>query len=339
MTSNADALYKAVRGLGLTRAQARRLLPSWWSPDIEKQPDGIAELAMHLGRRLSLDVGALLSGQVRPSGAVASIAFKHRAGVEPSSLEAASFIASSLAHTIVAAMPAKHEKLPARAEEIQGAVRQLSGGIVSFDALVDLCWQRGIPVIPLPHLPVGVRKMDGAALQDGGRPAIVIAKRKSSRAWLAFILAHEIAHIALGHLKPGSSIVDVSLKDMATYAAESAQDKQEADADAFALQILGGVAAESIIAAWSMRFSPVEIAAAARRAGQESGIEPGHLVLRFAFKTRRWAESVTALGFLTEDLDAEGELIRKLKSHIDIDLIAEDLQDMVMQITGYQNAA
>jgi hypothetical protein len=180
--------------------------------------------------------------------------------------------------------------------------------------------------------------MDGAALQDGGRPAIVLAKRKSSRAWLGFILAHEIAHIALGHLKPGSSIVDVSLK-MATYAAESDQDKQEADADAFALQILGGAVAESIIAAWPARFSPVEIAAAARRAGQESGIEPGHLVLRFAFKTRRWAECVTALGFLTEDLDAEGELIRKLRSHIDIDLIAEDLQDMVMQITGYEKAA
>ena len=339
MTPTADALYKTVKGLGLTRAQARRLLPSWWSLEIEKQRDGIAELAMHLGRRLSLDVGALLSGQIRPSGAVASIAFKHRAGVESSSMQPASFIASSLVHTIVAAMPTNYEKLPARAEEIQTYVRQLSGGMVSFDALVDLCWQRGIPVIPLPHLPVGVRKMDGAALQDGNRPAIVIAKRKSSRAWLSFILAHEIAHIALGHLKPGSSIVDVSLQDMATYATESAQDTQETDADAFALQILGGAVAESTIAAWPSRFSPVEIAAAARGAGQKSGIEPGHLVLRFAFKTRRWAECVTALGFLTEDLDAEGELIRKLRSHIDIDLVAEDLQDMVMQITGYEKPA
>lgn len=339
MTSNADSLYKAVKGLGLTRAQARRLLPSWWSPEIEKQPDGIAELAMHLARRLSLDVGALLSGQVRPNGAVTSIAFKHRAGVQPSSLEAASFIASSLAHTIVAAMPKGYEKLPAKAEEIQASVRQRGDGMVSFGALVDLCWHRGIPVIALPHLPVGVRKMDGAVLQDEGRPAIVIAKRKSSRAWLSFILAHEMAHIALGHLKPGSSIVDVSLQDMATYATESDQDKQEADADAFALQILGGSVAEAIVATWSTRMSPVEIAAAARGAGQKAGIEPGHLVLRFAFKSRRWAESMTALGFLTEDMNAEDELIRKLRSHIDIDLIAEDLQDMVMQITGYEKAA
>jgi hypothetical protein len=335
ITSNADALYKAVKGLGLTRAQARRLLPSWWSPEIEKQPDGIAELAMHLGRRLSLDVGALLSGQLRPNGAVTNIAFKHRAGTDASSLAASSFIAASLAHTILAAMGSKYCGLPSTADELRTAIRKAGSGNVSFGALVDLCWLRGIPVIPLPNLPVGIRKMDGAALQDDGRPAIVIAKRKSSRAWLSFIVAHEIAHIALGHLKPGSSIVDVSLRDMATYATESDQDRQEAEADKFALEILGGREADATLTTWSSRMSAVEIAASARGAGQKLGVEPGHLVLRFAFKTRHWAECITALGFLTEDLDAEEELIRKLRSHIDMDLVAEDLQDMVMQITGY----
>ena len=336
MTATADSLYRAVKRLGLTRAQARRLLPSWWSSEIEKQPDGIAELAMHLGRRLSLDVGALLSGHVQPNGAVVSVAFKHRAGMDVSSLEAGSFIASSLAHTVLAAMLTSYKELPTQAEAIQAQVREMGAGVVSFSGLLDLCWDHGIPVIPLPHLPVGVRKMDGAALKDGSRPAVVIAKRKSSRAWLSFILAHEIAHIALGHLAPGSSIVDVSLQDMATYATESDQDKQEADADNFALRILGGPTADSVIAGWSRNLSPVEIAAVARRAGQEQGIEPGHLVLRFAFRFRRWAEAITALRFLTEDMNAEDELVAKLQSNIDIDRVAEDLQDMVMQITGYE---
>ena len=335
MTSTAEALYKAVRGLGLTRAQARRLLPSWWSTELENRPDGIAELAMHLGRRLSLDVTALRGGEVKPRGAVKRIAFKHRAGLETASMEAASFIASSLTQTIIAAMPSKYKGLPAEPESIQAIGREMGGGTIGFSALVDLCWGRGIPVIPLPNLPVGVRKMDGAALQDEGRPAIVIAKRKTSRAWLSFILAHEMAHIALGHLVPGSSIVDVSLQDMATYATESDQDQQEADADHFALQILGGKSANDIVAKWQQRWSPVEIAVAAREAGRTEGIETGHLVLRFAFQHRRWPEAVTALRFLTEDMDAEGELLTKLKAHVDIDLVADDLQDMVAQITGY----
>src|SRR2546422_202169 len=214
MTATADALYKTVKTLGLTRAQARRLLPSWWSPELEKRPDGIAELAMHLGRRLSLDVAGLLIGKVQPKGAVKRIAFKHRAGLEAASLEAASFIASSLTQTIIAALPGKYRGLPNRSDTVQSAVRKLGINTIGFGALVDLCWMSGIPVIPLPNLPIGVRKMDGAALQDGGRPAIVIAKRQSSRAWLSFILAHEMAHIALGHLSPGSSIVDISLQDM-----------------------------------------------------------------------------------------------------------------------------
>src|SRR5690606_17566942 len=112
----------------------------------------------------------------------------------------------------------------------------------------------------------------------GDRPVIVIAKKKSSRAWLSFILAHEIGHIVLGHVSAGSSIVDISLQEASTYAAESAQDAQEADADAFALDLMGGQAVANVIAAWRDDLSPVELAVQARQAGQQLGIEAGHLI-------------------------------------------------------------
>jgi hypothetical protein len=334
-TLSAKDLYKTVSALGLTRAQVRSLLPAWWEPEIEQSPDGAGELAMHLSRRLSLDFKALTQGTLTAKGAVTQVAFKHRADSNPDSLAASSFIASSLSQAVLAAMTATYEPFPSNVAELRGLALNSTKEIFGFDALLDLCWDRGIPVVPLPNLPVGIKKMDGAALMVGDRPAIVIARKKSSRAWLSFILAHEIGHIALRHLKPSSSIIDVSLQETSTYAVESSADRQEAEADAFALNMMGGSEVGAEIAQWTASSTPVEIAVLAREVSAKLRIEAGHLVLRHAFRTRRWAESVTALGFLSEDFDPQSALTLQLKRRLDMQRIAPDLQDLVTRITGW----
>ncbi|CAN7760741.1 ImmA/IrrE family metallo-endopeptidase [Pseudorhodoferax sp. LjRoot39] len=335
MTIDAKTLYRTVAQLGLKPAQVRRLLPEWWDTEAEKDPSGISELAMLLGRRLSVDVGALMRGQLSPKGAMASVAFKHRAGVAADTLAAASAIASSLGQTVLAALPASYRKLPSRAVELSQAATDGGARLLGFDALLTLCWEHGIPVIPLPNLPVGVRKMDGAALQIGERPVIVIAKKKSSRAWLSFILAHEIGHIALGHLKPGSTIVDVSLQEGATYATDEQHDAQEAEADAFALEAMGGDAVESVVGRWTAQMAPVELAVKARSASKDKGIEPGHFILRHAFINRRWPEAVIALRFLSEDVNPEAALLKEFERRLNMDAVSDDMQDLVAQITGW----
>lgn len=338
-TATAKNLYKAVAGLGLSRAQVRRLLPAWWDPELERESSGAAELAVHLSRRLSLDLKALLEGRLAPKGAVARLAFKHRANVDPSSLSAASFIASSLSQAVLAALPSTYVPLPSSPVDVRTLAKQRTQALLGFDALLDLCWESGIPVIPLPHLPVGVRKMDGAALQVGDRPVIVIARKKSSRAWLSFILAHEIGHIALGHLQPGSSIVDISLQETSTYSTDSSSDKQETEADWFALETMGGDIVEKEIAQWDRSATPVELAVSARGAAAKLGIEAGHFILRHAFVTKRWPEAVMALRFLSEDFDPESALLAQLKRRLDMDLVADDLQDLVAQVTGWDGRA
>ncbi len=341
MTKTTSAqLYKTIAALGLTRAQVRRLLPDWWTPEVEKESDGVAELAMHLSRRLSVDLASLLRGEVEPKGAVAKLAFKHQVNVEPASLSAATFIASSLSQAVLAALPLAYRPLPSDPYELRARARDTTPDQpFGFNSLINLCWAHGIPIIPLPNLPVGVRKMDGAALQIGQRPVIVLAKKKSSRAWLSFILAHEIGHVALGHLQPGSSIVDISLEETATYLTESASDVQEGQADDFALQAMGGSDVEGEIKTWDVGATPVELAVNARRAATKMSIEAGHFILRHAFATRRWPESITALRFLSEDLNPESALVAQLKQRLDIDRVSDDLQDMVTSITGWNSVA
>jgi len=306
---------------------------------VETRADGVAELAMLLSRRLSVDVAALMRGELRPKGAATQLAYKHAAHVDQAQLAAATYLASSLAQAVSASMSQPYVPLPQSLEVLQAEVRAADQhGVLGFDAMLAVCWNHGIPVIPLPNLPVGVRKMDGAALQVANRPAIVLAKKRSSRAWLSFILGHEMGHIAQGHLRPGASIVDISLKDSSEYVSETVGDRQEQEADEYALEVLGGAQVAAAIRSWPAHASPVELAVLAREGGRALGIEPGHLVLRAAFETKRWADAASALNYLSEDMNPQEVLAARLRTHLSLELVAEDLQDLIASITGLADA-
>lgn len=332
--TNAKTLYDKLKTFGLTRAQVRSLLPDWWSAEAEKTPDGLAELCVLISRRLGLDLPSLLQGEVRQHELAESVAYKHRADVTPEALNAATAIATSLAHAVVAAMPRPYSGNFGSPTEVTALVRAAGNGLVGLNGLIDACWNSGIPIIPLPNLPVGIRKMDGAVIKVGNRPAIIVSKKKSSRAWLAFIVAHEMGHIGCNHLERSTSIVDVSLQEHSEYEAESTNDAQEQQADRFALSILGGDEVERIVKSWPQWSSPVEIAVLARQAARGLGIESGHLVLRYAFLTRRWPDAVSALRFLSEDSDAESIMKAALQRNLDLNLVSADMQDLVCRITG-----
>lgn len=326
-------IYDLLKPLGLTRAQARKLLPEWWGPEMESSPSGSAELRLLLSRRLSLDVAALSRGELARRDAQRPIAYKHHAGDDPTQLQASTAIATALAGAVISAMPEPQRPIPAKAEAFAALARK-HGGVVGLASLIDACWELGVPVIPMPNLPVGVRKMDGAALQVGDRKAIIVSRKKSSRAWLAFIVAHEIGHLARGHLLKGGAIIDVSLQEQATYEVESSGDQQEREADEFALDVMGGANVEALVSRWPSHASPIDLAVAAKENAGSYAVEPGHLILRFAFRTKRWTEAVMALNYLREDADAEVVMHSALRRHLNFDLVADDMGDFIRQVTG-----
>lgn len=334
---NAKIIYDQLKEFGLTRAQVRKLLPTWWVPEAEKHADGIAELCALIGRRLSLDTAALMNGEVKRKAA-ASLAYKHRVDATPQSLQGATSIALSLAAAVAEAITTPYIPIPNSPEVFAEQVRKAGGGLVGLRSLIATCWTMGIPVVPMPNLPVGLRKMDGAVINVNNRPVILISKKKSSQAWLAFIVAHEIGHIGRGHLDKNGSIIDVSLQEQATYETDADGDQQEREADDYALGLLGGKALEDVVATWSTRATPAEIALNARKSHQAFGVETGHLVLRYAFKTKRWPEAVSALKYLQEDADAEVVMRDALLRNLDLDLIADDLRDLVLQVTGIEES-
>ena len=331
---DAKTIYESLKALNLTRAQVRKLLPDWWHPDAEKHADGIAELCVLIARRLSLDVQSLMNGEIRHRSFTTAVAYKHSADATLQSLQASTSIATSLAHAVVASMAIPYSGIGALPEVFAAMAREAGDGVVGLSSLVETCWSVGVPVIPIPNLPVGIRKMDGAVIRVGDRPAIIISKKKSSRAWLAFIVAHEIGHIGCGHLEREGSIIDVSLQEQATYETESSSDTEEREADGYALELLGGAGVGLEIEGWPEWASPVDLAVRAREKAHELGVESGHLILRYAFQTKRWPDSMAALRFLSEDADAEALMKSILSRNLNLDLVADDIRDLVCKITG-----
>lgn len=310
------------------------MLPAWWDDEFAGSVDGMWELVLHISRCLSLDAKSLANGVILPKGAVTNISFKRNAAISSEAITASSLLASSLSNAVLSATKSTFRQPPSNAAEMHLAIKLAGNGIADFDGLLAFCWESGIPVIPLANLPVGLRKMDGAALQVGDRPVIVIARKNDSKSWLSFILAHELSHIALGHLQHNSSIIDVSLQKESTFASDSPADQTEKDADIFALGILGGPSANAAQSNWSDRDSATKLAVLARDASRQIGCSAGHLILRYAFRTRRWPDAISALKFLREDFDAQNAVIEKMSHYVDLSLLAEDMRDLLCQVTG-----
>jgi hypothetical protein len=333
-------LVTRLKSLGLSKAQVGALMPSWWDDTAAATGAGAWEFALLISRRLGLDAVALARGEVRPLGEVSEPRFKHTARVTPEELGPAARIAAALAKAIVAAMP---ERAPVHADttaaQVREAILSSGAGRIDFDSLLNFAWQQGIAVIPLPNLPKGVKKMDAAALRVDGRPVIVISRKSDSKAWLSFILAHELGHLLLGHVPDNGSIVEGSIQDTAKFEAESQLDVHEREANAFAHAVLAGDRADAAVRTWSPRANMLDLVELASAAAPPLHSAPGQLILRYAFLNQAWAEAAMALRFLADDVEAQDALITRLGAEIDTGGIGDDLQEFVEQVTGISRRA
>lgn len=330
-------IYSTLSSAGFRKAQVRSLLPDWWDDAVGKTEMGTWEFVMLVARRLSLDANALSQGNIQPIGSVQNPAYKHRRTAPTGDYIPSTMIAASLAEAISAACIKPFAEFNTGAASIRHYIRERNNGIVDFNGLLAFCWEVGIPVIPLPHLPTGIKKMDGAVFSIKHRPVIIIARKNDSRSWLNFILAHELAHYCLGHLQASSSIIDADLKSDVETQTENQHDAQESEADQFALQLLGGEESTALLATWTPRMDGVTLAAQARANHKNVGASAGHLVLRHAYMRRSWREAQMALRFLDEDFEAQQELVNALAKNINLNVIADDLQDLVSNVTGLTN--
>jgi len=322
-----QSIYSALHHHGLSRKYLTSLMPEWWSPEIEVTPGAAQRAKIYLAKALSLQIRAFSENPPRVAFDLPNEKrFKLSAKTSEDDVAVAVALAKSASRIALGSMTNDYSSLPASATQVREQI--LAGGApwVGLTQILDLCWNNGIPVLHLASPLLGRKKMDGIAMSIKGRHSIVLSNVRK-QGFLLFHLAHELGHIALGHLSENGAIVDDEIKKNES---DEGRNSQEIEADRFAIELLTGNADTRLILPRLMQARP--LADTAIRFGKERQIDPTHAVLNVAHNNpkifplcvsavKEISGQITdqdvvrehALGYLADGLDPDSEhLLRNL---------------------------
>jgi len=233
--SSSFKLQRRLKKIGLSDPAIRAAWPEWWSVAAEASPSAQAELRFSIARKLGLDPRSLLEDDDEPRFIWRDEArFKNFTGEDLQERAMIASFGTALADILISAAPRSSDFTLPSAEELRAMLLKAH----SFVRLADLlaaAWSTSIPVIHLRIFPSSAKRMAAMAVRSGSRSAILLARDSVYPAQIAFHLAHEIAHIALGHLQTVSAIVDMESDVIEPFGTD-----EESEADRFALLLLTG---------------------------------------------------------------------------------------------------
>ena len=319
-------VYRRLSAVGLTRPFVTgKVLPEWWDDEIAEKPAGLSEALAYISRFTGLDFDSLRSRSAtlafRP---LPSCVYKKSKSTTVQELSLASAMATRAAQLVLPGVPQPISPLPERASQIRDEILGMGEWRVGLRTLLDYCWMVGIPVIHLAEMPSGKRPHGLSAVIDG-HPVIVLCKNDRHSAWLLFILAHELGHIVLSHVKNNEVILDEDVKTLG--------DQEEKQADAFAIELLTGSADRRYGYTGGTWFSAEELARLAAEVGLRDCVDPGHIILNYAHTmSGYWGVANAALDILEPDGGAV-ELVRaKLSRNLDWSRLVNESAEFIMRI-------
>lgn len=328
---NMATLYERLSEIGFSEKFVReKALPDWWDEEFEATPGAVVEATAYVSRRLNLDIASLLQPEAAPAFKRAYDAkFKTQQGTDSQQLKVAQCMAARVAEMVAYACVPECKPLPKSALNVRNEILK-THNFVNLEGLLEFCWNYGIPVVHFDEFPPskGVRKFDGMVGCFYNRPVIVISLKHRTQARLLFILAHELGHIIKGHIQ-GASIVDEEIEPESI-------DIEEIEASEFAVELLLG---KPDMGYYTPRiFSGDSLATYAQRNSIRDNVDPGVVVLNYAWskaslaatKTERgiiWATASKALKIIEGDVDAPTQINRYVQTYLDLDKLDGDSQD------------
>jgi hypothetical protein len=331
VTDDAQSLRKRLRNAGLSAAAVDAAWPGWWTDDADSSPSARAELRFALARNLGLSAKALVGERVdfvwRDSAR-----FKHLADCDAGDRAALNSFGASVGRLLMRATEGGPGLVGIPAVKLRA---MLLGGssAVELVGLLAACWSAGIPVAYLRVSPLPTKSMHAMVVGNAGRHAILLSRDARYPAITAFTLAHEIGHVALGHVRGADIIVDA--EDPARGADG---DEEERAADRYALELLMG-SAEPTISINFDTFNSAELADAALRAGPEYGIDPGTLALAVAYQRNAYPVAMAAMRFIYTNPSPVWLAVNRVASrHLRLDTAGDDGAEFLARVLGLASA-
>ncbi len=335
MTGESTADLKLrLRDFGLSDGAISAAWPRWWSEDAEDSPSARAELRFSIARRLGLDARSLLGDEGEPRFVWHEEArFKHLSGEGELERAGITSFGRAIASVLLHASPPSAVGIAGlSAREMRDAILNAGAPFVTLLDLLSLSWSVSVPVAHLRVFPWPQKRMAAMTVRVGNRWAVLLGKDSFYPATIAFYLAHELGHIALGHIAQDQQIVDL---DEDTSAAEG-EDAEEQEADAFALELLTGRPQPTVLPTGTGQVHGRALAHAALESASALQIEPGTLALCFGFSTGDWRTANASLGHIYSSAQPVWASVNAVaRQQLDLDEAVPDAADFLDTVLGY----
>lgn len=317
-------LMRRLAHAGFTKRFVRpAILPEWWDENYAGSPDLLPEIEVRVARFLGLPLAAVKD----PNATLAAPEYlraqlRRVRDLNRERLGPAIHTALQVGAAVVRSLrgPATSPTVPP-ADGLVWREQMQAGRSVTLDALLDDLWLRGIPVVPLEVLPAP--SFQGVACVVEGRPVILLGHKHDEPGRVAFFVAHEAAHIAVGDCVNNQPVID-----------EEDEIVDEADmerrADRYATHVLVG--GDSIPPLDGEDYR--ELASHAARLEGETGADASVTIFAWAARTRDYATATAAVRALYRASGARRKLREHFDRHVDLESASESDRALLRCVHG-----
>ena len=300
------------------------ILPDWWDESCTDDPELLPEVEIRVARFL----GRPLSAVKHPATPLAPPAYpeaqlRRVRDVDRDRLAPAIYAALRIGAAVVRSLrpPAAGPAIPPPEGLSWREQIRRPHPAVDLPVLVDDLWLRDIPVVPIDVLPTP--SFQGMACIVEGRPVILLGHRYDEPGRVAFLVAHEVGHIAAGDCAPEQPVVDEE---------EEIRDDtdMERKADLFATHVLvGGDSAPPVEGA-----SFKEIASRASEIERSTGADASAVIFAWAASTGDYAKASMAVKALYRASGARRLLREHFDRHVDLQAAPESDRALLRCVYG-----
>lgn len=319
-------LYSKLQKRGFTKNFVKGVLPSWWDDSLANTPSGFQEAGMFLARLFNIQPSTLLSDGATAEFKFGARRFKHSQSTSVAELDAACALAFTAAKIAIRGIKAEFTGIESAAALRAKLLTNPDKRWIDFSSLVEHCWAVGVPVLHLRHFP-STKKMDGLAVSVEGRPVIILTSKRA-HGFLLFHLAHEMGHIAEGHLADNSFVIDEEIDGAGDQADEGAANNYGFSLLTGESKFLGLTNKTAIYSANHLAVNALDMASSRR-------IDPTHIALATAHRWGRFPVGVAAVKLLTanrpSDLDVSSAMLNR---NVRWDDLSDDDSILLKKLAG-----
>jgi hypothetical protein len=329
VTELALDLRRRLEDFGLSGYAIRAAWPDWWSDFLDGSSSARVALRLSLARNLGIEAASLLDEASQPTFIWRDQAHLKNVTIEElRELEAIVSFGKALSSILICASPPAQKRTLPSAARLRQVILRKQPYVSVFD-LASICRFISIPVVYLRIFPWPQMRMAAMTVRTELGGAMMLGKETDFPAPLAFCIAHQLAHIALGHVQAREAIVDFDTNEL-----NPVDDAEERAANEYALELLTGQTSPIVLpgAQW---HTAERLAEEAIRASTELRVEPGILALCSGYATGDRQGADSAMGSIYADpKPAWMEINRLARINLRMDAVTADSRSYLEYVLG-----